>query len=202
MKALLLNDWYMMKKYMRGFFLMLVLFIAVYMVEGNPFFLFFTVMFAGMIPVTLATYGESFHWDKYADAMPIGRRRYVSSKYVFALATFAAIMLICTVAGAVIGGERWAAFSSLLPLMILIALFSPALLLPFIFKFGAEKGRIAYFVAVGAMTALAMFVLPNEETTLGRSVGSMGGAMLILAAVVLFAVSWLLSVRFYENREL
>ena len=202
MKALLLNDWYMTKKYMRMYFVLFAVFIAVYIAEGNPFFLFFSLLFAGMIPVTLTTYGESFRWDKYADAMPISRRTYVASKYVFGLLALAAILLVCTVAGAISGGERWAGFVMILPLMLLIGLLMPAILLPFIFRFGAEKGRIAYFVAVGFMTALAVFVLPNEDTTLGSSVGSAGGAVLILAAVVLFAVSWLLSVRFYKNREL
>ena len=199
MKALLLNDWYMTKKYMKMFFVLFAAFIAVYIAEGNPFFLFFAVLFAGMIPVTVTTYGESFQWDKYADAMPISRRTYVASKYVFGLLALAVILLAATAAAAVCGGERWAGFVRMLPLILFIGLFSPALLLPFIFKFGAEKGRIAYFVAVGAMTAFAMFVLPNGDTTLGSSVG---GAVLIAAAVVLFAVSWLLSVRFYRNREL
>lgn len=78
-----------------------------------------------------------------------------------------------------------------------------ALQLPFIFKYGAEKGRIGYYVmiiAASAGTALSGNLMNGDQ----KMELSNGMVLLVLCivAIVFYGLSWILSIRFYNKREI
>ena len=75
-----------------------------------------------------------------------------------------------------------------------------ALLLPFLLWLGAEKGRLLYGVVAGVFAALAVGGWMSVD--LGGDLPVVGGITLALAALVLYALSWRLSVALYNRREL
>ena len=90
----------------------------------------------------------------------------------------------------------------MLPVLLSACLLAPAVLYPFVFRFGAEKGRVVYYVVI-AVVCGGSVVLQNIEVAslLGSlSAGSIPTGMLIAAAI--YAASWLLSIRLYAKREL
>jgi hypothetical protein len=83
-----------------------------------------------------------------------------------------------------------------------IGLLAPSILLPFLFRFGAEKGRMAYLIVVGAMFAIAMTMTQNEGGFLtARSLALPAWACCPAMAAV-YAASWRLSIVLYQKREL
>ena len=84
---------------------------------------------------------------------------------------------------------------------IYMALFFPAIIYPFIFALGSEKGRFAYFIfifaAMAAITAgvslmdRGAFVIPDELSLI-----------LLLPPVVIYLISWRLSIALYKKRSL
>ena len=78
-----------------------------------------------------------------------------------------------------------------------IFLLSSALTMPPLFKFGAQKGRIVFIGVVGIFCGLTA-VLDTPDL----SGVSLPIALLPILAMVIFAASWLLSIRFYEKREI
>ena len=70
--------------------------------------------------------------------------------------------------------------------------------MPFVFKFGSEKGRIAYYFVLALLFAVIAFLIGMGfyEYLNGFS------WLVIAAAVLLYLGSWRLSILFYEKREL
>lgn len=208
MKGLLLKDWYMMKKYCRAYLLITVVFLAVSCVSDNIFFTFYPCLLCGMIPVNLLSYDERSGWIQYSGALPYTKKQIVSSKYLVGLFSTLAVMAITVVVQAIQmnvanGGLVIGDFLITQFLMWLLAAVSLSLCLPFVFRFGTEKGRIVYFVMIGIFFAgiaiasrLFTWIPENEFTPNLLFIG------FTLFGIGIYALSWYLSVVFFRKREL
>jgi ABC-type transport system involved in multi-copper enzyme maturation permease subunit len=207
MKGLLLKDFYMSVKYCRIFLLIIVIFSAVSLMDDSMgFFSTFPVLIAGMLPVTLLSYDEKEKWHIYSGTFPYSRDQLVSSKYIFGLlVSLAALVFSAAVLAirlSITNSFSVIEFLSSVAGMFTAGLLGSALVLPFIFKLGAEKGRIMYFVVI-----IAIFGLGMAYENLNVNTGLILGPAAILAVttigtVILYAVSWLMSISFYRKREL
>ena len=208
MKALILKDLYMIKAHCRMFLLMTAIVLVVSLLgENNMFFNLYPCMLCGMIPVTLVSYDEKFRWQSYSASLPYTRAQLVSAKYIVGLICQLTALLIVSAAHAVkmlsSGSFDGAYFISMVQMMFIAAVVVPSFSMPFIFKFGSEKGRIAFYVAVGVMCALFLILFniePTEGITSLKFDGSLPAATLV--GIALYALSWYLSVIFYRSREL
>ena len=208
MKGLILKDLYMMVKYFRNYLLILLVFLAVSFVqEENLFFAFYPFLLCGMIPVNLLAYDERSHWDIYCGTLPVTRDMVVSAKYLIGLAVQAVVFLFSAIGQAVRiamkGSFDWESYLVLMSLMAMLSLFSSSITLPFMFKLGVEKGRMAYYVMIGVVcggAGIAGFAF-NEQLQATIPFGVVLALGVVLAAAV-YAVSWWLSIIFYRKREL
>lgn len=206
MKGLLLKDFYMVKKYCRAIFVCTFIFLAVSMAGSrNIFFAFYPVIITSMIPVTLIGYDERSRWDTYCGVMPYSRSQIVSGKYLVGLILLGAVWVltaISQVTAAVSGGNPWRDSAVWLFSLLAMGLLSEGIILPVIFKYGVEKGRLAYYLIIVVFFAAGggMTVLIDENRIAWD--GGLAAAGLLAAAVVVFAVSWKLSIGIYEKKEL
>ena len=208
MKGLILKDLYMMVKYFRNYLLILLVFLAVSFVqEENLFFAFYPFLLCGMIPVNLLAYDERSHWDIYCSTLPVTRDMVVSAKYLIGLAVQGVVFLVSAIGQAVRiamkGSFDWESYLVLMSLMAMLSLFSSSITLPFMFKLGVEKGRMAYYVMIGVVcggAAIAGFAF-NEQLQATIPFGVVLALGVVLAAAV-YALSWYLSIIFYRKREL
>lgn len=208
MKGLLLKDFYMALKYCRVFLFVSVFCIVMSFLDSDNLFLaFYSCMLCGMIPVSLLAYDERSRWLQYSETMPYSRAEIVSAKYLIGLIAQTTVLLVNSVGFAVrlisAGTFDLGVFITVILLMLIISLISSSFPLPFIFKFGVEKGRIAYYIIVGIASAGS--VISSNLLTTGVPQNINLNA--ILAAVCvggigLYALSWYLSIIFYKNREL
>ena len=205
MKGLLLKDLTMMLKYGRITLLACLLFsLAGCFGEPNLFFMLYPVVIGSVMAQSLIAYDERSGWDSYCDALPVTRAQVVTGKYLIALIVFA-VFFILGVIGQLISSVRGGGQSVLSVIALLAAggLIIPAVLLPFSFRFGTEKGRIVYLVtvglALGSVAALG-YVKGSNPSELNMTSGVALG--LFLTAIVVFIISWRLSILLYKNREL
>lgn len=157
---------------------------------------------AAMMPVTAFSFDEKAKWDKYALSMPVSRRDLVLSKYIFGLG-------FCVLAFAVN-----MVFNSLLDsgnklketLIISYALFAVSLLfmlliLPVLFRFGVEKGRLLMLAILFVPTAIVTLGvtsgsgLPDEKTLMHML------SLTPLLLILLLIASMALSLRIYARKE-
>lgn len=208
MSGLLLKELYMARKYCRLHLVITVLFLGMAMLPSaeNLFLLFYPSALASFIPVTLLSYDTQSKWDVYFDTLPTSRAQYVSAKYLIGLILGELVLALTAVTQLLairLNGEI--GLNQLLPLLWglqAITLVLPTLYLPPIFKLGVEKGRIWFLVmsgiTFGGGTALALGV----EDWGSFSLPGNSSVWLLLGAIVLYALSWLLSIRLYRTREL
>lgn len=208
MKGLLLKDFYMIGKYCRGYMVIMLIFLFVsFAGEGNLFFLFYPCVLPGLITVTLLAYDEREKWNLYEGTLPVTRAQIVSGKYSISLilggCVLALISIVQGIAGIARGGAGGGGYLMPLFCMALFVLLVPAFILPFVFRLGAERGRIAYVVViVGAAACIATLLgVRTTETGFMLKLPTGAGAAGLLIGAAAFALSWLLSVRIYEKRE-
>ena len=208
MKGLILKDLYMTVKYCRIYLLIAVVFIAVsFAGNDNLFFIFYPCLFCGMIPVSLLGYDERSHWLQYSDTLPYTKEQIVSCKYLIGLMA-QIVMLILTAAAQAVRTSAGGTFEPknyivLMLTIFIIALITSSISLPAMFKFGVEKGRIAYYVMVGAICAAggaASSILGTDFEAKFQS--DIFIPILCLVGIVIYALSWFMSITFYKKREL
>ena len=202
MKALLYKDWLVTKKYLRMLLFMDLCFLAVGVFGmGNiEFFSVFPMVMWTALVSSLISYDERFHFDRTCDQMPVSRKLQVSEKYLLGLIYLAIVFALCWI-GVARHTPAGSARSLMTAAMLAAGLLPAALMLPLIFKLGMEKGRIFYFIIYFGGLFLSM-VGTDAASDAALSFGTRETLLTILLLLALYALSWLLSIRFYAGREL
>jgi ABC-type Na+ efflux pump permease subunit len=208
MKALIYKDLVAVWKYCRRYLFLCGLCLALSVVSENAAFLqMYPLILVGSLGSTLIAYDERDKWDRQVLTMPISRRQYVSAKYLTGLILQCTVLVLTAAAHGLqlrlAMDFSWNTFWMDLSMMAVLASASPSLILPFIFKNGSEKGRMAYLIVLGSIFALMVgggIVLERLDLLDAPMVVPMPGLLAAIAAA-LYPISWALSVRWYEKRE-
>ena len=201
MKALILKDTYVIWRQMKYFLVFILLFSALPSGFNNAF----AVVYAAMLPYTALAYDERSKWDQLAAMMPYSTRDIVLCKYVFGWLCIGGAAVLSSLLQTVLSLVIDRAFlSGVMALSVLGALCILALSLPMMFRMGVEKGRLGMFLIIflicggaGAIASIAENM--NSGTPFALQTPIL--AVLLVAALVLNAVSVPLSMRFYTKRQ-
>lgn len=207
MKGLVIKDLYLIKGYCKYLFLVEAAFLAAsFFGENSSFFLAYIAVMAGTVPMTLLSYDEAEKWNNYAEGLPVTRAQMVQGRYAIALIISVAAAILITAAAAI---QQAMAESldilniiTVFSIMLSIGLISNSLILPIAYKFGVNKGRIVYFVIIGGGMGIS---IATSEILFGATANIaeyVNFLTILLAAAVVFGLSYWLSVKFYEKREL
>lgn len=204
MKGLLLKDFFTLSKSLRMFLLLILVFACM---PGYNMAIF-AVVYASLLPVTALSYDERCKWDTLAAMSPYSPAEMVISKYLLGyigiLFSAALALTVHAVYGAFSSSPDGGYISSIaggaVSGLLIIALTMPAM-----YKFGVEKGRIAFFVILavtfGAVAGLSALADKGELTRFSLQMGTGTGIVILLAVLLLNVLSILLSIRFYSRRE-
>ncbi len=215
MKGLLLKELYFYRANGIIYLILCLCFVAGVIGTGNPFFFFFAFLMSEILPGSVIAYDEKSKWQQYCATLPVPRKAYVDVKYITMLMLFVlscAIVTVCVaIHSAATGFKDLDGFRALLPcaalFLVFVGVFS--LVMPFIFKLGAEKGRFLYMIfggIAGGVASIGFSALADGGAYEVMLSISQNDALLLAAAAavgaLLFAGSYALSVRFYNKREL
>lgn len=208
MKAMIGKDFLSIWKYCKNYIVMCAVFLAasVFM-EEYSFLQMYPVIFMGMLCNTLIAYDERDHWDRQVLTMPVTPRQYVTAKYLVGVIMQGTVLVLSAGANAgqmLLKGEfNWEIFWTQISILLVLAAVAPSLTLPFIFKNGSEKGRMAYVIVIGsAMAMAAVGTMVLQKLDLMQTEMQIPGKPLVAVLVVLLYLgSWVLSVHWYEKRE-
>lgn len=204
MKGLLLKDFYVAAKNLRVYFLIAVIFIGGVIIDkNNIYFLYLLSMMGGIIPVTLLSFDERSGWTKYSLVLPYTQNQIVSSKYVIGIILPFAVSIL---SAALMWFLKYSSEDIFLFFItsVSLSLAVPAVCLPFSFKLGVEKGRIAYYAALALIIVPSAFLGGNaaENAKPVLMLGSLDIIVIISGiAALLYALSWLLSVKIMKIME-
>lgn len=207
MKGLLLKDWYMIKKHCRLYLLLAVVFLVIsWFDNASLFYVIYPCLTCGMITVSLMGFDERSGWVRYSGALPYTKAQLVSAKFIVGLlATAAAAAAEGAVQFAKMKVEGTLNMGTLLAFVLAIFVISNAsgfLCMPFIFRYGAEKGRIVYLAVFALLAAGSAAVSGIVEAGAALHINpKVFMACLCFGGFAACAVSWALSVAFYKKRE-
>lgn len=223
MKGLILKDFYSLKIYIKTLFLMVVIYALLGYFSGSSTMLTSLVAVLSMIlPITSFTYDKYYKWEEYALSLPLRRSQIVLAKYIFTalilLFAFVLTVLLSVVTtyfySFMLSSQQLWEIAATNYYTVGILLLLPAILLPVMFRFGPDKGRVALFVVLGAFSLLvvaaAQFVpqlIPGVAQAVTDTLSNEWAVIAVLnvlplVTLLLFVLSYFLSCRFYQKREL
>ncbi len=207
MKGLLQKDFYCIISYMKVFLILNIVYILAGLVNDgtNLTFILYPCIFSSIMSYSMLAYEEQEKWNSFALTMPLSRNQIVSSKYIITLILgicTAVLIVITRIIGTVVSGTfTFEYIIFIASLLIAICLLPAAIILPFMFKFGATKGRIAYILVFGVLSGFIFFGIKNINGVNEFTFDSISAVMIILPAILIFSISWFISCIVYRKRE-
>lgn len=209
MKGLLLKDLFVVSEFVRVLTLMAIVFIASMMaIDGFSVIGAMISLLVVSLVISSFSYDDLAHWDSFAATLPVSRRKLVASKYLF--------LLLLGVLAVVFNGLVSVLFAALQPgvslaeqfvtgiLISMAACIIDFVLIPLIYKYGAEKSRMMMMMAIviifgityGGAALLKMLNIGTDWITLPILIGGIAAAF--LASLL---ISWICSVKIVEKKE-
>ena len=212
MKGLLLKDAYQMWCYTRWIILVsiaMMLMGTYFMKDGSNFFMLYSGLLLGMFPMTLLAYDQNSRFSAYSAALPVTKEQLVGSKYLIGLGAMALVELL-SMAALAAAQLLWGTVTvqitvATLLQVAMLTLLGNMILLPLTYRFGYEKAKYVYYLSIGMLGSLMGIAVSSGGTLLNSILpvhGSLLVGVVVLAVVlVLYALSWRLSVAWYGKAE-
>ena len=208
MKGLLLKELFMLRKSWFAITILTVTFAVVGIFSGETGMLLIVPLFMSVWSVSFMNMDEISKWQQYSLALPYGRRKIVSSKYlmILILNTLSIVFIIIAYLISIALGKNGFSADLLLTLILLsliMGIVYPSLLLPLVYKLNTEKGRMVLMIINGIVGGASVAFM--QTSVFGDIFGNISGFLpfIIIAVVaVLYMLSWQLSVRIYKKRDL
>ena len=215
MKGLILKDIYSIRITQKTYVL-LFLFLCVfsYLMKSQGYVGTMCIVVFATVVLSLFNADQYYHWDTYAAALPLGKRIIVRARYMLiivmtlGLAVFTAIMTGAT--AALLGMSVSEQVISSVSMCMIIPIFS-GIIIPVIYKLGVEKGRVIFmmlflipFLVLTLLkdlirgTAVEKLLVNLQQNPNGQVI--IAGILLAVSILVL-AVSYMISIRIYSNKE-
>ena len=212
MKGLLLKDAYQMWCYTRWIILAsiaMMLMGTFFMKEGSNFFMLYGGFLLGILPMTLLAYDQNGRFSAYSAALPVTKEQLVGGKYLIGLCgmVLAELLSVAALAAAQLlwGTVTMQITVATLLQVALLTLLGNVILLPLTYRFGYQKARYVYYLCIGLLASLMGYFVSSGDNALNSILpahGSLLVLVVVLAAVlVLYALSWRLSVAWYGKAE-
>ena len=133
--------------------------------------------------------------------------RIVCGKYLIGLGVQTVVLILTGVAQMIHMNQKGVfeigQFFATMIVLFIAALVVSSATFPFMFKLGVEKGRMAYYVMIGLVCAggaiLSRAVSENSLQGINPSIFVL---IFCIVGIGIYALSWYLSIVFYEKREI
>lgn len=205
MKGLIIKDLKNLRKYSRTVFIMLIFFVVfAFTTKDTSFIKGMIVLMLSFMSITSFSYDKQTKWDAFALALPISRKTVVLSKYALAFLLALVGMLLSGFIG--IADHLLTQSQTITETLVqsyalfAIAIVYLSILMPLVYKFGAEKSRILM---------IAVFAIPALIIGLGSQSGSLPDEQLIMQLILYspfvvigsFGLSFVVSNAIFQKKE-
>lgn len=216
MTGLILKDFLILRKTLRSYLLILVVYAAVAFSGfwSGSFVGAFIMVMVAMLPMNVFAYDKQCNWDVYGLALPVGRTKTVAARYACVLLLCLASAAFSAVLGVVLSlmgrmEEGLGEYLVTCAVVLVVGMLVNSVMLPLLYKFGSERARIMFYGVLGAIVLLGVVFfgplggiawLKTLETPTMEQVAAVP-VIAALAGLVLLALSFLLSRHFYGSKD-
>lgn len=211
MNGLIVKDFIVLKHNIKFYLMLAILYAIIGIFSDLSSFVLGLVAVLG-ISFVLGSFGydEEAKWDQYALSLAVTRREMVRAKYLVAFLLTGITVVISfalTLISQLIHGNL-----DIMQLLLYLGVFfavmllMTALILPCIYRFGAEKGRAVMILCILAVAGLVvLFLWAGEQTPLfSILLASPLLSVLLIACVLLFFLylSYHVSLKIYLKKDM
>ena len=210
MKGLLIKDFKLLQG-QKNFFITIIAIagiMAIFM-EDASFIIGYMTFVGSLFTLSTISYDEFDNGNAFLFSLPITRKDYILEKYGFGLIVGGISWLFAIIVTVVVEIIKDTILIALIILPILLIIL--AVMLPFQFKFGGEKSRVAIIGAIGLIFIIVIGVIKVAELfnvdliTMFNNLPVMSMKMLIMAgsiiAMIIFLLSFKISVGIMNKKE-
>lgn len=182
MKGLLLKDRKTLLKQMKVMLAIMALFACV----PGTYMSAFALFYAAMMPITALAYDERAKWDELAAMMPYTAKAIVGSKYALGLTLVLPVLALSVLSRLIVHSTPIVSEDTMaLLITACLSLILMAINLPFMFRFGVEKGRLIYILLTCAFVVAGV----SFADKLTDMINGIGTAMVTIVPLLLLAVT-------------
>lgn len=182
MKGLLLKDWKTLLKQMKVMLVIVVVFACI----PGTYMAAFALFYAAMMPITALAYDERAKWDELAAMMPYTAKAIVGSKYALGLTLVLPVLALSVLSRLIVHSTPIVSEDTMaLLITACLSLILMAINLPFMFRFGVEKGRLIYILLTCAFVVAGV----SFADKLTDMINGIGTAMVTIVPLLLLAVT-------------
>lgn len=182
---------------------------------GGQFIMSYMAVFVPMVINSTISYDDMDNGMEYLMTLPVTRRQYVYSKYVFSAgAGFLCWIFSCvmgTLSNVIHGNQGDSGEWLFLCLMSLgILLFTSSLIIPVQLKFGAEKAKIAMLLIVVGVAGVTWLFINIKKAVFPDGMKLISflndypfayAGIVLLFVLAAFFISLFVSIRIFEKKE-
>ena len=177
--------------------------------QGEVNISFVPALISVMLFMSTFSYDEYNKWDAYAITLPNGRKNVVKSKYIATLILIVSAIIITIILNLLVGVinhqlDYEEVFSTMLGCGFGIMIIQ-AIVYPFIFKYGIEKGRIGLFVGTFGVVAiiglLSRIIKVDMPTNIISFFDNYWFIVIPIVLIVILLISYKISERIYLKKE-
>ena len=170
---------------------------------------FFLTIMGLMMCVSTLNYDDFNNWHIYAGSLPQGRINVVKSKYITSIIVTSIFTILGEMMGLLIsftkGNYNLENMISSGIGGLIASIFIMSILYPIVFKYGAEKGRIAITILgvgiVGVCMLFTSFINIDASTKLIDSLDIYFPVICIIGSILMISISYIISKKVYLKRE-
>ena len=215
MRGLLEKDLRLLKGQKNFFLIILVITVFLSLNSSDNFAVTYLTFIAGFLTISSFGYDDNGNCMPFLMTLPVSRKLYVKSKYLLGLlltSTGWLLGMIITVVIAMVNKDRLRPEELLFQVIwVLLWMMVMALTLPPLFKYGAEKGRMA-MLAIMLILLAVIFAVSKLAAGLGfalaASIDALSGlgtaaivAGMTVVALVMVLISYSISAKIVQKKE-
>lgn len=215
MRGLLEKELRLLKGQKKFFLILLVITVFLGFNSSDDFATTYLTFVAGFMTISSFSYDDNGNCMPFLMTLPVSRQLYVKSKYVFGFLVTSVGWLcgmVISTAVALVNRQMPAPEELLFQVVwLLLWMMVMAFTLPPLFKYGAEKGRMALlaimliFLALGYLGAQAAGQMGVDLDAAKDALSGLGVAALVAAmaalALVMVLISYSISAKIVQNKE-
>ena len=208
MIGLIKKDLLMIKNNYKNIIIVLAIYIFYsFQFEMNMYFLL--PLMGLMICISTINYDDFNNWHTYAVSLPQGKSGVIKSKYITTISVILLLSIFSLLIDIIIGnfkGDLLIEESFGVCIGALFAMiFMMSILFPILFKYGAEKGRIA-MISIGlGIFGLVMLVSKVMQLEIPKNLiiifDLYSPIIIIVSSILMIAVSYIVSKKIYLKKE-
>ena len=206
MKGLFYKDVLMLTRFFLAYLAMTLFFIILATIRpDNSFWAVYGTFFFVTLVSSLMAVDEQSRWLSYCDILPLKRRDIINERYLLSLILTAALVVLFLILSLIFRHADMPTVLVTAGMMVALSLLAISVSMPINVKFGTAKGQMVRMTVIIVMVACGMFII-NYAGPITAILLQVKASVLLfgIAAfiVLIFALSWLLSIRIYEKKNL